>query len=171
MRDAAPAQSDELDARRAVPVENIASSRERGSAPSADVLRRRSPKRPGFSTFDRLVFICLYRIAPRILDAFTIVEPETVLRWHRAGFRLFWRWKFRRGAGRPKLSLEVRQLIREMSLRQLALGRSPHPWRAPQAWYRRGSDVRRQVHGAAKAPAVAGLENVPPQSCKWDRLD
>jgi hypothetical protein len=67
-------------------------------------------------TFDRLVFICLYRIAPRILDAFTIVEPETVLRWHRAGFRLFWRWKSRRGAGRPKLSLELRQLIRPMSL-------------------------------------------------------
>src|SRR6187431_73329 len=43
-----------------------------------NVLRRTSPRRPVFSNFDRMVFICLYRIAPRILDAITIVEPETV---------------------------------------------------------------------------------------------
>src|SRR3954452_13902028 len=81
-----------------------------------NVLHRSSPKRPVFSDFDRLIFICLYRMAPRILDALTVVEPDTVLRWHRAGFRLFWRWKSRRGVGRPKVPLEVRQLIREMSL-------------------------------------------------------
>ena len=45
-----------------------------------NVLRRTSPRRPVFSNFDRMVFICLYRIAPRILDALTIVEPETVIR-------------------------------------------------------------------------------------------
>jgi transposase InsO family protein len=81
-----------------------------------NVLRRRSPKRPVLRNFDRLIFICLYRIAPRILDALTIVEPATVVRWHRAGFRSFWRWKSRRRAGRPQVSLEVRQLIFEMSL-------------------------------------------------------
>jgi hypothetical protein len=43
-----------------------------------NVLRRTSPRRPVFSNFDRMVFICLYRIAPRILDTLTIVEPETV---------------------------------------------------------------------------------------------
>jgi hypothetical protein len=58
-----------------------------------NVLRPTSPRRPVFSNFDRMIFVCLYRIAPRILDALTIVEPETVVRWHRAGFRLFWRWK------------------------------------------------------------------------------
>src|SRR3954462_11723056 len=51
-----------------------------------NVLRRASPRRPVFSNFDRMIFVCLYRIAPRILDALTIVEPETVVRWHRAGF-------------------------------------------------------------------------------------
>src|SRR5947209_2450969 len=81
-----------------------------------NVLRRTSPRRPVFSNFDRMIFVCLYRIAPRILDAITIVEPETVIRWHRAGFRGFWRWKSRRRPGRPKVALEVRQLIREMSL-------------------------------------------------------
>src|SRR5690242_21481162 len=81
-----------------------------------NVLCRTSPRRPVFSNFDRMIFVCLYRIAPRILDALTIVEPETVIRWHRAGFRSFWRWKSRRRPGRPKVPLEVRQLIREMSV-------------------------------------------------------
>jgi hypothetical protein len=54
-----------------------------------NVLRRTSSRRPVFSNFDRMILVCLYRIAPRILDA----EPETVIRWHRAGFRGFWRWK------------------------------------------------------------------------------
>ena len=69
-----------------------------------------------FSNFDRMIFVCLYRIAPRILDAITIVEPETVIRWHRAGFRSFWRWKSSRRAGRPSVPPEIRRLIREMSL-------------------------------------------------------
>ena len=81
-----------------------------------NVLRRASPQRAVFSNFDRMIFVCLYRIAPRILDAITIVEPETVIRWHRAGFRSFWRWKSRRRAGRPSVPPEIRRLIREMSL-------------------------------------------------------
>ena len=76
------------------------------------VLHRSAPKRPTLRNFDRLVFVCLYRIAPRILDALTIVEPETVIRWHRAGFRSFWRWKSRRHAGRPSVTPEIRRLIR-----------------------------------------------------------
>src|SRR5213592_2886690 len=80
------------------------------------VLHRSAPKRPTLRNFDRLVFVCLYRIAPRILDALTIVEPETVIRWHRAGFRSFWRWKSRRRAGRPSVAPEIRRLIQEMSL-------------------------------------------------------
>jgi hypothetical protein len=50
------------------------------------------------------------------VDALAIVKPHTVVRWHRAGFRLFWRWKSRSRGGRPKLPLEIRQLIRAMSL-------------------------------------------------------
>ena len=79
------------------------------------VLRRKSPKRLTFSNFDRLVFATLYRFAPRVVRALAIVEPETVIRWHRAGFRLVWRWKSRCRVGRPKVPLEIRQLIRDMS--------------------------------------------------------
>jgi len=81
-----------------------------------NVLRRRSPKRVAVSNIDRLVFTGLYRLAPDALDALKILKPETVFRWHRAGFRAWWRWKSRPRGGRPKTPAEVRQLIREMSL-------------------------------------------------------
>jgi hypothetical protein len=54
-----------------------------------NVLRRRSPKRLAFSNLDRLIFADLHAVAPRIVSALSIVEPQTVVRWHRAGFRLF----------------------------------------------------------------------------------
>src|SRR5512137_2662053 len=81
-----------------------------------NVLRRKSTRRPAFSAFDRLFFAGLYRIAPRITDALAIVRPETVSRWHRTGFRLLWRWNSRPRSGRPKVALEIRQLIHDMSL-------------------------------------------------------
>jgi transposase InsO family protein len=81
-----------------------------------NVLRKKSPKRLAYRNFDRLIFAGLYRIAPNVLNALVIVKPETVIRWHRAGFRLFWRWKSRSRSGRPKVPLEIRQLIRDMSL-------------------------------------------------------
>src|SRR5476649_1822855 len=80
-----------------------------------NVLRRKSPQRLTFSSIDRLVFAGLYRLAPGVLDALKIVRPETVIRWHRAGFRAYWRWKSRPRGGRPKTPLEVRELIRKMS--------------------------------------------------------
>src|SRR5258705_1577888 len=81
-----------------------------------NVLRRKSPQRLIFTSVDRLVFAGLYRLAPGVLDALKIVRPETVIRWHRASFRAYWRWKSRQRSGRPKTPLEIRQLIREISL-------------------------------------------------------
>jgi transposase InsO family protein len=81
-----------------------------------NVLRRKSPKRFAFGNFDRLVFVALYRLVPGIVDALAIIRPETVIRWHRAGFRSFWRWKSRRRGGRPRVPLEIRRVIRDMSL-------------------------------------------------------
>src|SRR6201982_1299196 len=81
-----------------------------------NVLRRKSPQRLGFTSIDRLVFAGLYRLAPGVLDALKIVRPETVIRWHRAGFRAYWRWKSRARGGRPESPLEIRHLVREMSL-------------------------------------------------------
>src|SRR5262247_1488913 len=58
-----------------------------------NLLRRKSPKRPTFGSIDRLIFAGLYGLEPNVLSALAIVRPETVIRWHRAGFRLYWRWK------------------------------------------------------------------------------
>jgi hypothetical protein len=68
-----------------------------------NVLRRKSPKRLAFGNVDRLVFTVLYRAAPELLDALRILKPQTVIRWHRAGLRAYWRWKSRPCGGRPKL--------------------------------------------------------------------
>src|SRR3954452_12141660 len=81
-----------------------------------NVQRRQSPKRLNFSTLDRLIFAGLYRLAPSVLGALAILKPETVIRWHRAGFRSYWRWNSRPRGGRPTVPLEIRELIREMSI-------------------------------------------------------
>jgi hypothetical protein len=60
------------------------------------------------------VFATLCGLAPNVLDALKILKPETVVRWHRAGFRAYWRWKSRARGGRPRVSTEVRELIREI---------------------------------------------------------
>src|SRR5947209_2769991 len=81
-----------------------------------NVLRRKSPKRLAFGNADCLVFVGLYRLAPAVLDALKILKPQTVIRWHRAGFRAYWRWKSRPRGGRPKTPADIRQLIRDMSV-------------------------------------------------------
>jgi hypothetical protein len=68
------------------------------------------------SNVDRLVFVGLYRVAATVLDALKIVQPETVIRWHHAGFRAYWRWRSRPRGGRPQISADIRRLILEMSI-------------------------------------------------------
>jgi transposase InsO family protein len=81
-----------------------------------NILRRKSPKRVALSSMDRLVLVGLYRLAPGVLDALKIIRPETLIRWHRAGFRAYWRWKSRPRGGRPTIPVDIRRLIREMSV-------------------------------------------------------
>jgi hypothetical protein len=87
------------------------------------VLQQRVPRRPlHLHWVDRALFIWLYRRSPRILDAITIIRPETILRCHRRGFAAYWRWKSRSPGGRPRIAKEVRDLIRRMSLENPAWG-------------------------------------------------
>ncbi|MDB5610241.1 MAG: Integrase, catalytic region, partial [Bradyrhizobium sp.] len=80
------------------------------------VLRRRPHGRAQLTNYDRWFFVQLYCWFPSILKVLMIVRPETLLRWHRAGFRCYWRWKSRRRAGRPQIETELRALIRRMSI-------------------------------------------------------
>jgi hypothetical protein len=79
------------------------------------VLRRQHPKHVRLLNIDRLLFVRLYRLYPSLLDAIIIVHPETVICWHRCGFRAYWRWKSRHVGGRPRIDAEVRALIRRMN--------------------------------------------------------
>jgi hypothetical protein len=80
------------------------------------VLQRKARGRVHFTNSDRLFLIQLYRWFPSVLKVITIIRPETVVRWHRTGFRHYWRWKSRRLGGRPQISAELRALIRRMSI-------------------------------------------------------
>src|SRR5437667_9812232 len=75
------------------------------------VLQRKVRGRVQFTNSDRLFFIQLYRWCPSVLKAMMIMRPETVVRWHRAGFRRYWRWKSRTAGGRPQIPGELRTLI------------------------------------------------------------
>ena len=79
------------------------------------VLSRKAPKRARLRNIDRLILVWLSRLFPSALDAIVIVKPETVLSWHRRGFRAYWRWKSWRRGGRPRIDRELRELIRRMS--------------------------------------------------------
>jgi hypothetical protein len=80
------------------------------------VLRRKVQGRVRLTNSDRMFFIQLYRWFPSILNVLTIVRPETVVRWHRAGFRWYWRWKSDSFGGRPQIDTQLRALIRRMSV-------------------------------------------------------
>jgi putative transposase len=80
------------------------------------VVLQRTAKKPRLRATDRLLWVLLSRLWARWRQSLTLVQPETVIRWHREGFRLYWRWKSRsKGSGRPRARKEVRDLIRQMS--------------------------------------------------------
>lgn len=81
-----------------------------------NVLRRATPKRVALTNVDRLLLVWSYRLWPGVLGAVRILRPETIVRWHRRGFRVYWRWRSRALPGRPRMPKDVRDLIREISL-------------------------------------------------------
>src|SRR5215469_9930505 len=80
------------------------------------VLRRTLHGRVQLKNHDRWFFIQLYRWFPAILEVLTIIRPETLARWHRAGFRCYWRWNSRPPGGRPQIGVELREMIRRISV-------------------------------------------------------
>src|ERR1700737_4895748 len=88
------------------------------------VLRRKVRGRARLTNNDRWFLIQLYRLVPSILQGVTIIRPETLLRWHRAGFRCYWCWKSRSLGGRPRIDTDLRALIRRMSIENPLWGAS-----------------------------------------------
>src|SRR5512139_3768293 len=100
---------------------------------------RRAPSRFRLHGSDRALLIWMTRLWPSLIGAVQVVQPETILRWHRAGFKVFWRWKSRNGG---------------------AVGRIADPWRASDAWLIDGLEI----HGALSESAVANLEDISSKS-------
>ena len=86
------------------------------------VLRRKLKGRARLTNNDRWFLVQLYRWFPSILPVLMVIRPETLVRWHRAGFRRYWRWKSHRRGGRPQIETELRALIRQMSTENLLWG-------------------------------------------------
>src|SRR5271165_3584513 len=80
-----------------------------------NIALRQRPARLPLRGSDRALLVWMARLWPSLLGMVQVVEPATILRWHRAGFRSYWRWKSRRRAGRPRIDRELRDLIRRMS--------------------------------------------------------
>ena len=98
------------------------------------VLKRKHP-RPRLRVGDRMFWVLLHRVWPSWSKVLVIVKPETVVAWHRAGFRLFWRFRSRpKSFGRPKINAEVRAIIQRMVKENHPLGCSQNPRRTSETW-------------------------------------
>src|SRR5262245_5808986 len=119
---------------------------------------------PRFGSIDRLIFVGLFRGLSTAHDALAIIQPATVIRWHRAGFRAYWRWKSRVRGGQADGAAGSTPLDPCDEPCEPALGRTADAWRTPQARHRRRADERDEVYGAQEATTISGLEDVSPQS-------
>jgi hypothetical protein len=130
------------------------------------VLQRKVRGRVHFTNSDRLFFIQLYRWFPSVLKAITVIRPETLVRWHRSGFRRYWRWKSRSLGGRPQIEADLRALIRRMSIENPL-------WGAPRIHgelLKLGFEIAQMVkqHGAPSQAWRAFLLNHAPDIAAMD---
>src|SRR4029434_2896796 len=121
------------------------------------VLRRTAPKRVRLRARDRLLFMLFYRLWPGILHSVAVVQPDTIVRWHRRGFRALWWWKSRRRLGRPGIAKDMRDLIREIS------GVNPL-WGAPRV---HGELLKLGIDVAQSTVAKYMLRTRRPPSQSW----
>ena len=137
-------------------LENVALRQQLG------ILHRSAPKRLKLTAADRLFWVWLRQLWRDWKSALMIVHPETVVSWHRKGFRLFWTWKIRRGKpGRPRVPQAIRDLIRMMS-------RNNPRWGAPRLHgelLKLGIEITRangrQIYAPTSKAAISDLANVP----------
>src|SRR5947209_4687880 len=141
------------------------------------VSRRKLKGRARLANNDRWFFVQLYRWFPSILPVLMIIRPETLVRWHRAGFRRYWRWRSRSPGGRPPIEVEVRALIRLMSTENQF-------WGAPRihgellklGFSVAQSTVAKYMVKRRGPPSQGGrafcettLRTLPPWICSWSR--
>ena len=130
-----------------------------------NIALRRTPHHLRLRQGDRTLLVWMCRLWPSLLRSARVVQPDTILRWHRAGCRAYWRWKSGARLGRPSVSRELRELIRRMS--------TENPlWGAPRIHgelLKLGFEIAEfdgiQMHEPAPRAAVADLADIPEQPC------
>jgi hypothetical protein len=118
----------------------------------------RSRPRPHIKSWDRFFWLVVRQLYQASRRHLVLVRPETVLRWHRRGWRLYWRWRSGRHLGRPRLSSEIRELIDTMASHNPLWGTERIPWRAPQARHRRQLPLD---------PPLSSTRHTHPPSQSW----
>src|SRR6202047_5043526 len=121
------------------------------------VLRRKLKGRARLTNNDRVCFVQLYRWFPSILPALMIIRPDTLVRWQRAGFRRYWRWRSRSPGGRPPIEAELPALIRQMST-------ANQLWGAPRI---HGELLKLGFSGAQSTVAKYMVKRRGPRSQEW----
>src|SRR5437588_2136360 len=101
--------ADLLKSRRRLEVENLFLRHQ------LNIILRRPPQRRQLHNSDRALLVWMTRVWPSQVGLARVVQPDTIVRWHRAGFRAYWRWKSQGRPGRPRIERELRDLIRRMS--------------------------------------------------------
>src|SRR5213080_2765978 len=107
--------ADLLKSRRRLEVENLFLRHQ------LNIILKRPPQRLRLRGSDRALMVWMTRLWPSLLALARVVQPATILRWHRAGFRTYWRWKSQGRPGRPRIEHELRDLIRRMSKENLCV--------------------------------------------------
>src|SRR5258707_1664265 len=123
------------------------------------VLQRQVRGRVQFTNRDRLLFLQLYRWFPSIVKAMTTIRPETLVRWHRAGFRRYWRWKSRNLGGRPPIDAGLRALIRRMSIENSLWGAPRIHGELLKLGFAIAQSSVAKYHGQTKGAAQPGMAN------------
>ena len=129
-----------------------------------DVLQRNA-KRPRLKPSDRALWAVLCHVLPNWRQHLTIVKPETVVGWHRSGWRLYWRWRCRSVRGRPKVTAEVRALIRKVSSENRLWG-APHIHGGRVKVSLSFLPVRRTLFDGRYMGRLDGLECLGPFTCR-----
>ncbi len=126
------------------------------------VLERKRTTRPRLTRIDRFFWVWLYRLWPGCLDMVVIVKPDTVIGWHRMGFRLFSTWKSRLGRnGLTECATRGEGVDPANEPRKPALGRASHSRQTLEAGDRDQPSYGVQAHGPPSLPAVTDLEDLP----------
>src|SRR6516165_8674171 len=113
---------------------------------------------------DRALLVWMVRLWPSLLDTVQVVQPETILRWHRAGVKALWRWRSRNRAGRPRIDRELRELIRRMSMENALWGASRIHGELLKLGYDVAQSTVSKMYGPRRSAAVAKLEDISAQS-------